>query len=339
MAAAARLGGMLALTRANHFLHVTRAMEGVGLNLPRVFARHGLRDWRGAAPDDAIPLVDVFRTLEAGARETDDRRFGLIVGGHGASFDRFGTFGRLAQRTLGLGDVFQLFRRFVRYQTNVSRIWEAESRAAVHFCRAAPLPARGGELMEQYTLQVMLRAARLHLGPTWCPPKVTLQSPLAPEIEDAPGFSGVAVRYRAPVTSIEIPFRDIAAASAPASTFRSPLYTPAGTFADGVAELLGTLVHQRAATVAATAGVLGVSPRTLQRRLADEGASFRGLLDQARSELACRRLQDGDDPIGDIALDLGYSDAPHFVRAFRAWHGMTPGRWREERRAAALSAA
>ena len=96
-----------------------------------------------------------------------------------------------------------------------------------------------------------------------------------------------------------------------------------------VASLLRTLIQYRAADLATVAGVLRVPPRSLQRRLSEEGVTFRRLLSEVRSEIACQRLRHTDDPIADVARDLGYADAPHFVRAFRGWHGKSPGRWRE----------
>ena len=78
------------------------------------------------------------------------------------------------------------------------------------------------------------------------------------------------------------------------------------------------------------ADALGTSVRTLQRRLADAGASFKTLLDRSRLAAAVHVLQHTDAKVVDIALDLGYSEHAHFSRAFRRWMGLTP---REYRRA------
>lgn len=74
---------------------------------------------------------------------------------------------------------------------------------------------------------------------------------------------------------------------------------------------------------------LGMSERTLQRRITDEGASFRDLLMAARQELGRQLLSDPSAAINEVAYLLGYQDTSSFYRAFRDWEGVTPHRWRE----------
>lgn len=78
---------------------------------------------------------------------------------------------------------------------------------------------------------------------------------------------------------------------------------------------------------------LGVSKRTLQRRLEAQGLSWRVLLARVRRELAEGLLADPALTVDEVAVLLGYAEASTFHRAFRAWTGSTPGAWRgdEER--------
>lgn len=73
---------------------------------------------------------------------------------------------------------------------------------------------------------------------------------------------------------------------------------------------------------------LGMSDRTLQRRLADEGASFKQLLTQTRHEQALAYLADPSLEIKEVAFLVGYEDQNSFYRAFRSWEGETPANWR-----------
>ncbi|MFC4099159.1 helix-turn-helix domain-containing protein [Paenibacillus xanthanilyticus] len=73
---------------------------------------------------------------------------------------------------------------------------------------------------------------------------------------------------------------------------------------------------------------LGMSDRTLQRRLADEQASFKQLLTQARREQARAYLADPSLDIKEVAFLIGYEDQNSFYRAFRLWEGDTPANWR-----------
>jgi AraC-like DNA-binding protein len=81
--------------------------------------------------------------------------------------------------------------------------------------------------------------------------------------------------------------------------------------------------------LAGIAGELGLSPRTLQRKLADAGASFQQVLDAARHALAQDYLRQRGLSLADIAFLLGYQEQSAFTHAFREWSGMNPGAWRE----------
>ena len=93
----------------------------------------------------------------------------------------------------------------------------------------------------------------------------------------------------------------------------------------------------RRPTIEDIADALHVSSRTLQRRLQDEGFSFQRVLEEARRQLARQYLNNSLLELNEAAYLLGYEDANSFVRAFRTWEGVPPGRWRENRRASAAS--
>lgn len=91
-----------------------------------------------------------------------------------------------------------------------------------------------------------------------------------------------------------------------------------------VRRLLAAALPEGEATLADISARLRMSERSLQRRLAHEGASFDGLLDDLRRELAARHLADPKIAIAEVAYLLGYSEPSAFHRAFRRWTGMTP---------------
>ncbi|WP_315836176.1 AraC family transcriptional regulator [Bradyrhizobium prioriisuperbiae] len=83
---------------------------------------------------------------------------------------------------------------------------------------------------------------------------------------------------------------------------------------------------------------LGFSERTLQRRITDEGTSFKELLVEARQETCRRLLADIAVQIDEIAYLLGYQDTRSFYRAFKEWEGETPAMWRHRHMATAGNA-
>ena len=70
-------------------------------------------------------------------------------------------------------------------------------------------------------------------------------------------------------------------------------------------------------------------PRTLQRRLAEDGATFQQLVQAARHELARHYLTHSSLELNETAYLLGYEDAHSFFRAFHQWEGSSPGEWRK----------
>lgn len=74
---------------------------------------------------------------------------------------------------------------------------------------------------------------------------------------------------------------------------------------------------------------LGVTSRTLQRKLNQEGVSYQKLLDEVRQKMAEDYLQNSQLTIPDIALRLGYSETASFHRKFKTIAGMTPGEFRQ----------
>jgi AraC-like DNA-binding protein len=77
------------------------------------------------------------------------------------------------------------------------------------------------------------------------------------------------------------------------------------------------------------AKALGVSRRTLTRRLSDEHTAFRSILDDVRRDFACALLQDRSLSIADVAYFLQYSEPTAFNRSFRRWTGRTPSEFRQ----------
>jgi AraC-like DNA-binding protein len=92
--------------------------------------------------------------------------------------------------------------------------------------------------------------------------------------------------------------------------------------------ILKPLLAGRRPGIEDVARELGLSPRTLQRRLAEDGATFQQLLQEARRELARHYLLHSSLELNETAYLLGYEDAHSFFRAFHDWEGSPPGEWR-----------
>ena len=74
---------------------------------------------------------------------------------------------------------------------------------------------------------------------------------------------------------------------------------------------------------------MSLSGRHLNRKLAEEGLSFKSLRESVLQQMACQALR-GEQRTAEIAEQLGFSDENAFVRAFRRWQGVTPARYRAD---------
>ena len=84
--------------------------------------------------------------------------------------------------------------------------------------------------------------------------------------------------------------------------------------------------------VADASKALGLSERTLQRRLQDSGTTFQDEVQSARMRVAERLLLDTDASLTSIAFDVGYSSLQRFSALFRKVTGESPSKWRAKRR-------
>jgi AraC-like DNA-binding protein len=109
-------------------------------------------------------------------------------------------------------------------------------------------------------------------------------------------------------------------------------------FVARVMAAVGLALQCGTADLASVARALDVGGRTLQRRLAAEGRSFRAVVDDARRELAKQYLADRSQSLANIALLLGFSEQAAFQRAFVRWTGVTLGRFRRDGTTAPQSA-
>ena len=96
---------------------------------------------------------------------------------------------------------------------------------------------------------------------------------------------------------------------------------------DLVREEIARLFPSGNPALGAVARALRVSPRTLQRQLAEAGCTFQKLVDEVRFVTALRLISEHY-KLSDIAFRLGYADAGSFTRAFERWTGLTPQKYR-----------
>jgi AraC-like DNA-binding protein len=154
-------------------------------------------------------------------------------------------------------------------------------------------------------------------------------------------FFGDGVEFGTPVDEISFApsARDIAVVSA--DPFLNKLLisycedalghrsTKRGAFRASVENVIAPILPHGKAKLDEVAGRLGVSERTLARRLASEGLTFSAVLENLRLNLAEHYLSDGGLSISQVAWLLGYQEVSSLTHAVKRWTGKTPRQVRD----------
>ncbi len=187
-------------------------------------------------------------------------------------------------------------------------------------------------------LALILTIARELLGQHVVPLQVSFHHAPRAEQSEHDSFFGVPVRWSAPDNEIIL---SDALLELPVHTANTGLYPhllhhvdtqrrqPAPSPAiDAVQRHIRQILHEGPPLKDSVARAVGMSARTLFRRLAEANTTFDALLDRTRRELALHYLADPRIAIAQVAEKLGYSEASPFFRAFVRWFGCTPAEYR-----------
>lgn len=99
-------------------------------------------------------------------------------------------------------------------------------------------------------------------------------------------------------------------------------------FATIVKQSIINLVKPQFPTIEQVAANLNVSVRTLQRRLKEEGLTYKSVLDELRKEFAIEYLNNKNTSVKEIAYLLDYAESSSFIRSFKRWTGKSPSEFR-----------
>ncbi len=293
-------------------------------------------------PDCRLPLSDLMRLFEIAAQATGDPLFGLRVGE--AMADGFGVFGRYARMAPTLRACLLRIARGLRYHQSGTRLVLSVKGELASFTYFVGLrPPSGGRQHWEHTLPALLQTFQLFGGIDWRPLRIEVAYAAdrrMAEVERALAIPMHAARER---LAIVFPASDLTLRrqqplpAGPAITW-SDLMTlvrrrPPESTVGIVADICRTRLLEGRVDIDGVAQRMGIGVRTLQRRLGEEGHSYRGLVTELRIDRARRLLLESDQPVTAIALDLGYEDPAHFTRAFRQVLSMPPSHFRRRERA------
>jgi AraC-like DNA-binding protein len=140
-------------------------------------------------------------------------------------------------------------------------------------------------------------------------------------------FGGPMLALAVPNDLLTRPLRRVPAAVTDAGPAGADLAVAPG-FVGSLRQAVAPLVSSRPLSIELGAELARTRPRTLRRWLAQEGTSWRQIVDRVRLD-ACQRLMTNPSlSLADIATELGYSDQAHLSRSFLRWKGEAPSTYR-----------
>jgi AraC-like DNA-binding protein len=287
-------------------------------------------------PTARISLAMEQSLWETAAEHTGDPSFGL----HTAESLRTGTFDVLDYAVRTAPTLRAALQRLIRYSglehepAVFDLIPTGRTTRIEHSFGARPI--RPCRQEAEFTLASMVIIGREIVAGGVLPLAVEFMHPLPLHTEEHLRIFGVMPRFAAPVNALEFDATTIdrtilsgdPALSRIIERHADAALNSIGPATESTTQCVRTILRKTLpdgyCSLATIAAKIGVSERTLQRRLLEEDTTFAAVLDGVRRDLGLRYLRDRKLTLAEIAYLLGYSEPSPFHRAFKRWTGSTP---------------
>lgn len=318
-----------------------RAVEARGADADAIARELGL-ERASLGPDQRVPRDTLNRLWALAVAATGDPALGLDAPRHTSQT----TFHALGYAVLASATLKDAFERIVRYRRLIGdvmslRLTDLGDRYRLEIDVSAD-PGVPYHAVDAIASLCVRQARALHRPRPCNPLLVTFARPEPFDVEPYTEVFRAPVRFGADANTLEFARADV----------EDPLPAGNAELARGNDEVLARfLARQEQARVAtrvqqallealpdgapskgAIARKLGMSARNLQRHLADEGTSFKDVLNDARADLARTYVAEQRLSVTEVAFVLGFADTSAFSRAFKRWTGASPRDWAKRRR-------
>lgn len=318
-------------------------LRSLGFDPSRLVEKLGLPPGAETAPEVALPLAKLHALFDEAERASGDPFLGV----HLAAQLQRGTYDLLEFICLSAPTVREALIRIARYAAllNERVVATFEERGGRGLLQqripGAPL-CLGRHANECFVVLVHLRIRALS-GVAVVPARAWFGHPAPRDTSALAAALGThRLEFDAGATGLALPG---AALDLPLTTSDPRLLSvldrqaerslstrePSHDFVGHVRQRVLAKLRDGAPDLELVARELSMSPRTLQRRLTEEGTTFNELIDGLRRELAGAYVRDTGLPLAEIARGLGYRETGAFLRAFKRWYGVAASRMRGAR--------
>jgi AraC-like DNA-binding protein len=314
---------------------IVSELQSRGVSPAHALAGLGVRDDQLNDLRARFSYAEMDRIIDKAIELTDDPGLGLTIGSN-APESMLQLLGHLVVSCRTLRDAWGLFERYVPLVAEGMSWSLTEDSELARFTYHCPVSyVASSRFSAEYALAMVLRITRHFLPQHNEHPELVLFEHAEPPYSARyASLFRCPVKYAQPNNVLIFPraFLDVQQLHADpamhnalremAERFLHELEGPRST-ADRVRALLGYEADLANIDVVKLARSVGLTPRSLRRRLAAESVSLTALIDQARCRLACEELR-REGSIKAIAERVGFSEPSAFHRAFKRWTGQTP---------------
>lgn len=281
--------------------------------------------------------VDALMTLWKQAKAQSKEPYIFVRAGRAVPFGSFGIVDHLTTTASSMEEGLQTLSKNIALvsSTTVISFEESEGFVEIRFRNQPNLPIH--DLVDQWLLGMFVQRMTECIGPdvpsctlflrTLIEPDPALDSILGYPVEPHPLYTGIRLpeeQWRKPLESSNPSlFQSLERAAEEMHLERFA----SAPLAYAVWNSLSTALHSGQSISRAVSDQLGVSVRTLQRRLRKERLSLSELLESFRKQEALRMLTEGLASLAEISSSLGYNEQSSFNRSFKRWTGLSPKRW------------
>ncbi len=287
-------------------------------------------------PENRIPFHRYVELLESAAAATGDDLIGLRLSSM-QSIQVVGVLGYVLQSSPDVRTQLMHTTRYFALHQEGAAITLRKAGEVAEFVYTVLDPQVSLHRQDaEATLALAVAQWRVLTGqPHWAPLSVHFEHPAPASAQELGRFFGCPVHFSesfdglrfphafldAPIRSADAGLHAILTRYAEESMAR---HRDTTSLAGRTRRLIAASLANGSATIDGVAERLAMTPRTLQRRLVQEGLQFSHLVDDIRKDLAAKYLHDPKLGLTDTAFLVGYSDLTAFHRAFRRWFKQTP---------------
>ncbi|MCB1496907.1 MAG: AraC family transcriptional regulator [Bauldia sp.] len=329
--------GTPAIQRAASLVPLPALLTELGVDPDAVLAGTGVAA-DALKPDVFIPYAAYLAILDNAVRITGREDFGLLLGRR-QTLAALGPLGRVMRHAATLGEAMAEFAAFQIGNSTGGTVYLIRAERDVVLGYGIYDPAiRASPYVHDVVLAVgCCLLAELTRGAV--EPEELLSSRAAPkDLKPYRILGRCPIRFGQTQTGLVLgaanlglapPEADDALHGAALADLAPDLAAARKKMRGLVAHVLRHLLLVDRAKMGDVASYLGIHPRSLRRRLREEGTTFEAIRDEVRYTAARELLRLGALSITDIAVALDYASASSFVHAFRRWSGTTPTEWRD----------